>query len=69
MVCTAPCNTEYCIAHVADFVCHLRMSYMVSKALYNAYAEGFVDLLREVRISGEHLIYKCPCPIRDPICF
>jgi hypothetical protein len=41
---------------------------MVSKALYNAYAEGFVDLLREVRVFGEYLIDKCPSPKRDPIC-
>jgi hypothetical protein len=41
---------------------------MVSKALYNAYAEGFVDLLREVRVFGEHLIYKCPSPKRESIC-
>jgi hypothetical protein len=41
---------------------------MVSKALYNAYAAGFVDLLREVRVLGEHLIDKCPSCKRDPIC-
>jgi hypothetical protein len=41
---------------------------MVSKALYNAYAEGFVELLREVRVFGEHLLYKCLSPKRDPIC-